>query len=177
MCCSKIARLFICVFVLAFQNCVSVFASLPSKSFRPHSSVHNLHQIIRTDSPKARNKEAFHGKNRGQVPVSLPSGSCTPGKREPVSVLCFYASWVHPSTQLKASLERAALERGDQLSIQTVDVDDPLNQKLLEQYDICPVPTLVFLDKQRRVISYAIGYEPESDLQKVIANVLDRGPE
>lgn len=89
-----------------------------------------------------------------------------------IKVLCFSADWAAPCKKVQADLEKLSQEN-QSVSVETVNVDDPNNETLLKKYDICPVPTLVFLDENKEVISYSIGYPGTSTLNKEIDLLLN----
>jgi thioredoxin-like negative regulator of GroEL len=89
-------------------------------------------------------------------------------------VISFYAGWAEPCKQLKIDLEKAKGEFGEQLEFYTVDVDDPKNEKLIDQYDVSPIPTVVFLDESGKVVNYFVGYSNFEELDNSIKRVLHK---
>lgn len=85
-----------------------------------------------------------------------------------VKLIAFTASWAEPCKQLNAAIEKARAEWGDKVELVSVDVDDPKNDYLLEQYDVAPVPTVVFLDQDGKMVSFLIGYSGEAALNQHI---------
>jgi thioredoxin-like negative regulator of GroEL len=81
-----------------------------------------------------------------------------------VKLLAFTASWAEPCKQLQAAIDKARTEWGDKVEFVSVDVDDPKNEPLLDQYDVSPVPTVVFLDEEGNMVSFLIGYGGEDAL-------------
>ncbi|HEY9867687.1 MAG TPA: thioredoxin domain-containing protein [Candidatus Obscuribacterales bacterium] len=81
-----------------------------------------------------------------------------------VKLLAFTASWAEPCKQLQAAIDKARTEWGDKVEFVSVDVDDPKNESLLDQYDVSPVPTVVFLDEEGNMVSFLIGYGGEDAL-------------
>src|SRR5215471_6163214 len=81
-----------------------------------------------------------------------------------VKLIAFTASWAEPCKRLNAAIEKARTEWGDKIELVSVDVDDPKNDYLLEQYDVAPVPTVVFLDQEGKMVSYLVGYSGEAAL-------------
>lgn len=74
------------------------------------------------------------------------------------TVIDFYASWCQPCKDMDRALEKAKQEYGEKITIMKVDIDDPKNDKLIEQYEVSPIPTVVFLNSEGEVVTYAIGY-------------------
>jgi thioredoxin-like negative regulator of GroEL len=89
-------------------------------------------------------------------------------------ILSFSAKWAEPCKQLQADLDKAKAEFGDQVEIYTVDVDDPKNEQLINQYDVSPVPTVVFLDEKGKVVNFLIGYSDSAELERSIKKVLNK---
>lgn len=91
-------------------------------------------------------------------------------RQEPSSarprVLEFYASWAEPCKQLKPLLAEARQTLADNVEFESYDVDDPAVRAIVEQYEVCPVPTLVFLDKNNKVVGYAAGFSGKAALAK-----------
>ncbi len=90
-------------------------------------------------------------------------------------ILSFYATWAEPCKQLRADLDKAKNEFGEQVEIYTIDVDDPKNEKIIDQYDVSPIPTVVFLDQGGKVIDYFVGYSGANDLESSIKKLLNKG--
>jgi thioredoxin 1 len=89
-------------------------------------------------------------------------------------LLSFYAAWAEPCKQLSVDLDKVHTEYGEQLEILKVDVDDPANQKVMEQYDISPVPTVVFLDTEGKVTNYFVGYDSATELNSSVKKALNK---
>jgi thioredoxin 1 len=89
-------------------------------------------------------------------------------------LLSFYAAWAEPCKQLSVDLDKVHTEYGEQLEILKVDVDDPANQKIMEQYDISPVPTVVFLDTEGKVTNYFVGYDSATELNSSVKKALNK---
>jgi thioredoxin 1 len=89
-------------------------------------------------------------------------------------LLSFYAAWAEPCKQLSLDLDKVHTEYGEQLEIVRVDVDDPSNQKVMDQYDISPVPTVVFLDADGKVTNYFVGYDSATELNSSVKKALNK---
>ncbi|HEY9680911.1 MAG TPA: thioredoxin domain-containing protein [Oculatellaceae cyanobacterium] len=89
-------------------------------------------------------------------------------------VLSFTAKWAEPCKQLQSDLDKAKTEFGEQIEISTVDVDDPKNEELMNQYEVSPIPTVVFLDAQGKVVNFLIGYSDPAELERSIKKVLNK---
>lgn len=102
----------------------------------------------------------------------LPQIEAAPKQARNIKVLCFYTDWAAPCKNVRADLEKLSAENAS-VTIEAVNADDPNNQSVMKQYDICPVPTLVFLDENKKVISYSIGYPGTSTLNKEVTQLLN----
>ncbi|HEY9758034.1 MAG TPA: thioredoxin domain-containing protein [Oculatellaceae cyanobacterium] len=89
-------------------------------------------------------------------------------------ILSFSAKWAEPCKQLQSDLDKAKTEFGEQIEISTVDVDDPKNEELMNQYEVSPIPTVVFLDAQGKVVNFLIGYSDPAELERSIKKVLNK---
>lgn len=91
------------------------------------------------------------------------------------TVIDFYANWCNPCQQLHTILEKAKVEYGDKLAVIRVDVDDEKNQNLIDQYDVSPIPTLVYLDAHGQVVSFSVGYPGEAAINQELKKILASG--
>ncbi len=87
-------------------------------------------------------------------------------------VIEFYASWCEPCKRLQPAMEHARREYGDDLEFVRVNVDDPRNREAIEQYGVCPIPTVIFLDKKENVKAYAVGTSDERNIEAGIRKIL-----
>lgn len=89
------------------------------------------------------------------------------------TVLDFYASWCEPCKQLKPLIEKARAQYGDKVNFVQINVDDPGNEQVIDQYGVSPIPTLVFLSSNGEVVTYTIGFagehQVEGGLKKILA--------
>jgi thiol-disulfide isomerase/thioredoxin len=90
-------------------------------------------------------------------------------------ILSFTAAWAEPCKQLKTDLDKVQGLYGTQLDVSSIDVDDPKNEKIMEQYDVSPIPTVVFLDSDGKVVNYFVGYSNTDDLDSSVKKVLNKG--
>lgn len=89
------------------------------------------------------------------------------------TIINFYASWCEPCRQLDRELSSVEERYGDKLSIMRVDVDDPKNDKIVDRYEVSPIPTVVFLNTDGEVVTYNIGYSGKNCLDRGIGKILD----
>lgn len=101
-----------------------------------------------------------------------------PGEREATgrpTIIDFYATWCNPCQQLHTVLEKAKAEYGDKITFVRVDVDDAKNQQLVDQYEVSPIPTVVYLNARGEVIAFSIGYTGESNINDEIKKLATAG--
>lgn len=98
----------------------------------------------------------------------LPLGRRRQGRRGPIAgaefapsqptVIVFNAKWCEPGKDMAAVVAQAQQRFGDKVKFIQIDVDDPKNEKLIDQYSIGPVPTTIFLTPQGEVAAYNVGF-------------------
>ena len=91
------------------------------------------------------------------------------------TIIDFYATWCNPCQQLHTTLEKAKTEYGDKINFVRVDVDDEKNQKLIDQYEISPIPTVVYLNTRGEVVTFSIGFSGEASINDEIKKILEQG--
>jgi thioredoxin 1 len=74
----------------------------------------------------------------------------------------FWAPWCGPCRMVAPVLEEIAGERGDELKIVKLNVDD--NQQTAAQFEVLSIPTLI-LFKQGQVAAKVIGAMPKKRLE------------
>jgi thioredoxin 1 len=104
--------------------------------------------------------------------LNLPAASDDSSKP---TVIDFYATWCNPCQQLHTVLEKAKGQYGDKINFVRVDVDDDKNQKLIDQYDVSPIPTVVYLDAHGVVVGFSIGFAGESNIEAEIKKIIAQG--
>lgn len=155
------------------------------------SGIKELRMAIRLGRGSANAKEA------NQILMTLPtayispkSGDDTPliamahgiagrtrgaGEAAKPKILEFYASWCDPCKQLKPFIAKLKDQYGEQVEVISYNVDDPNTEKIVEDYEVSPIPTLIFLDGSNQVVSYSVGYSGEAGLQKGLKKILTPG--
>ena len=84
-----------------------------------------------------------------------PRQKLTMGKPK---VLVFNAGWCQPCKDMDSIIDQAKQKFGQRVDFLTIDVDNPANTKLVDEYEIGPVPTTVFLKASGEIGSFQIGY-------------------
>jgi thiol-disulfide isomerase/thioredoxin len=103
----------------------------------------------------------------------LGLGRSRGGEAKP-TVIDFYAPWCQPCKQLGTAITRAKMAYGDKINFMTVNVDDPGSQTIMDQYDISPIPTMVFLNPDGEVITYAVGFSGDGSVNDGIKKILPK---
>lgn len=94
------------------------------------------------------------------------------GEAAKPTVISFYASWAAPCKRLDDVMVKYKQEHAKQLNFIRVDVDDPKNDQLVDQYEVSPVPTIVFLNDEGEVVSYSVGFSGETGVKNGIKKIL-----
>lgn len=114
------------------------------------------------DTPMIAMANGIRGLDRGSGDASKPK------------ILEFYASWCEPCKQLKPLMEKVKTQYGGQVEFISYNVDDPEVEKIVEDYEVSPIPTLIFLDPANQVVTYSIGYSGDAGLQKGLKKILTK---
>lgn len=115
------------------------------------------------DTPLIAATHGISGLNRG-------------GEASKPKVLEFYAAWCQPCQKLKPLMEKAKTEYGDKVEFVSYNVDDPNTEKLIEDYEVSPIPTLIFLAPDNQVVSYSIGFSGETGISTGLKKILASEP-
>jgi thioredoxin 1 len=81
----------------------------------------------------------------------------------------FWAPWCGPCRAVAPVVEEIANERGDQLKVVKLNIDD--NQKTAVQYNVMSIPTLI-LFKNGEAAKTVIGAYPKKKLESELAPAL-----
>lgn len=79
-------------------------------------------------------------------------------------VLDFYADWCKPCQQLKPIVERFKKRYADKIEFVALNADEEENQKLMDQYGVSALPTLVFLAPDGEMVTATIGFSGEDNV-------------
>lgn len=88
------------------------------------------------------------------------------------AVLDFYASWCQPCQLLKPIFDKAKIQYGDKIQFMSINVDDPSNEQLMDQYEVSPIPTTIFINKDGEVVSYSLGFSGDRPINEGISKIL-----
>jgi|SRR6266571_1438753 len=83
-------------------------------------------------------------------------------------IVDFWAEWCGPCHAVSPVLEKIADERGDELKLVKVDIDE--EQGLAERYGIASIPTIV-LFRDGEPAAAAIGAQPKGAIERQLGLV------
>lgn len=112
-----------------------------------------------TDTPMIAMANGIRGMDRG-------------GAGAKPKVLEFSAAWCEPCSKLKPIMEKARTDYLDKVEFIKYDIDDPKAEKVVEDYEVSPIPTLIFLNDSNQVVTYSIGYSGENGLKAGMKKIL-----
>lgn len=84
----------------------------------------------------------------------------------------FYADWCEPCKLLEPVMARIKTQYGDQVEVTRINVDDKNNAAMLDQYDVSPIPTVIYLNPDGQVVGYSIGFSGEGSVQKEMRKLI-----
>ena len=96
----------------------------------------------------------------------------TRGASSKPTVIDFSASWCQPCKQLNTVIAKAKAAYSDKVTFMTVNVDDPGSQTIMDQYDVSPIPTMVFLNPDGEVVTYSVGFSGDGSVNDGIKKIL-----
>ena len=80
-------------------------------------------------------------------------------------VLDFYADWCGPCQMLKPVIEEVKAEHPE---VEFVPVNIDEEQEMAEKYEVMSIPTLVFLDKEDKIVETIIGMCSKPEIEGVL---------
>lgn len=81
----------------------------------------------------------------------------------------FYADWCGPCKMMAPILDELSNEKGDQLTIYKINVDD--NQEVAKQYRVMSIPNMILFKNGEKVTS-VVGSVSKNDLWKKLEKEL-----
>ncbi len=96
-----------------------------------------------------------------------------PGGAKP-KVFEFYADWCQPCKLLKPVLAKAKEQYAGQIEFVSYNVDDAKNEEFINQYEVSPIPTIIFLTSDNEVVGYSIGFSGEQVIVKELKKILPK---
>jgi thiol-disulfide isomerase/thioredoxin len=88
------------------------------------------------------------------------------------SVIMFYADWIEGCKQVDEALHRALAQYGSKVNFVRVDADLPENQPIVKRYAVRPIPTVLYMTGDNRVIGYTFGYPGENVINTKIRSLI-----
>lgn len=104
--------------------------------------------------------------------VGLEGRSRSIGIAPKAKVVEFYADWCEPCQLLKPVLQKARAEYGKKIEFISYNVDDENNQAMLDKYEVSPIPTIIYLSPDNKVVGYSIGFAGERLIEKELQKIL-----
>lgn len=86
-------------------------------------------------------------------------------------VIEFYASWCEPCLRLDKAMESAQSKYGADVDFVRYNVDDPASLQMVKEFEVCPIPTVVFVDQNGKVQHYSIGCTDQKVIDKGISKI------
>lgn len=93
------------------------------------------------------------------------------GSDQPVLV-DFFATWCGPCKMMSPVLDELKKRFGEKLRIIKLDIDNPRNAKIVQQYAVRSVPTLMIF-RAGELLWRDSGAKSANDLEKIIGNYTD----
>jgi thioredoxin 1 len=87
-------------------------------------------------------------------------------------VLEFYATWCTPCKKLKPFVDEAAKKYKGKIEVEDINIDDPKNQLICDQYKVKAVPTVVFLQPDGKVYHQFVGFKKREEVLNQFDNLL-----
>ena len=80
-------------------------------------------------------------------------------------VLDFYADWCGPCQMLKPVIEEVKAEHSE---VEFVPVNIDEEQEVAEKYEVMSIPTLVFLDKEDKIVETIVGMCSKAEIEGIL---------
>lgn len=90
---------------------------------------------------------------------------------ENVTMFDFWASWCGPCKVMHPIVEEIEKEFAGKVKVVKINVDEPSNQAIVEQYQIGAMPTFI-IEKDGQVISSFVGAQSKSALTNALNSSL-----
>lgn len=111
------------------------------------------------------------GPQTRMIASMLGLGRSRGGEAKP-TVIDFYAPWCQPCKQLDVVISRAKAAYGERVNFMAVNVDDSASQAIMDQYDVSPIPTMIFLGSDGEVKTYSVGFSGDGSVNDGIKKIL-----
>ncbi len=106
------------------------------------------------------------------ITASTQEQAIEAGKQQSTpEVLDFYADWCLPCKLMEKDIHKAEKKLKDKVNFTKVDISDPANKELVAKYAVSSIPTLIFLNEKRQVVSAVFGYSP-SELKWALKTIV-----
>jgi thioredoxin-like negative regulator of GroEL len=85
------------------------------------------------------------------------------------TLLKFEADWCGPCQQIKPIVNDVLADREGELELRTIDVDNPRNVSLVQQFGVRAIPTLVLMEGET-VVNIHRGALGRSELEHFVSS-------
>jgi thiol-disulfide isomerase/thioredoxin len=106
------------------------------------------------------------------VRLGLSGGQRGLGEVARPKVYEFYADWCDPCKKLKEVIGKAKSTYGDKVEFVSLNVDDKDTQRFLDEYDVSPIPTVIYIDAYDHVVGYTIGFSGDKNVEKELQKLV-----
>ena len=77
-------------------------------------------------------------------------------------IVYFYADWCGPCKSVSPLVQTISAEYGDALNVFKINVDT--SSDIASRYGIMSIPTLIFMDKDKNVVTRTTGYNGSEEI-------------
>jgi len=90
---------------------------------------------------------------------------------ESITLIDFWAAWCGPCKIMNPIIEELEKEYAGKVKVVKYDVDDPANQKAVDQYQVGAMPTYI-IEKKGQVVNSFVGAQSKTVLKGALDEAL-----